>query len=87
MGSGNGDSSIGGPRHPHPITSAHERIYKGNAIAGSLVGAMEAGDYRAMRRMNEAYKAEYPESSMLQSGYDIIADWEEGTVFWIFSST
>ena len=78
MGPGNSDSTANGPRRPHPITPEHERIFRENETIGLLNGAMDVGDVYAMRRMNRRYKAEYPESSTLQTGYDIIADCLEG---------
>lgn len=74
MGPGNGDSVANGPRHPHPLTPEHESIFRENRIVASLNGAMDVRDFGAMREMNREYRSEYPESKVLQEGYDIIAD-------------
>jgi hypothetical protein len=69
------DSTAYGPRHPHPITPEHRRIFRENGLIGSLNGAMDVGDFAGLRRLNEQYKSEYPEDAHLpQAGYDIIAD-------------
>jgi hypothetical protein len=63
------------PGHPHPITEAHQRIFRENNLVGALNGAMDVGDHVALRRMNEEYRREYPEDGhVLQQGYDLIAD-------------
>ena len=70
-----GDSTEHGPRHPHPMTSEHRRIFRENALIGSLNGAMDVEDFRGLRELNGRYKAEYPEDPhALQAGYDLIAD-------------
>jgi hypothetical protein len=74
MGPGNSDSTANGPRHPHPLTPEHESLFRENRIIASLNGAMDVGDFNAMRKMNREYGTEYPESTALQEGYDIIAD-------------
>jgi hypothetical protein len=69
------DSSAYGPRHPHPITPQHQRIFRENSLIGALNGAMDARDFEAIRRLNEQYKTEYPEDAqLLQPGYDLIAE-------------
>jgi hypothetical protein len=61
--------------HPHPITPAHRRIFEENNRVGALNGAMDRGDFEALRRMNAAYRRDYPEDAHeLQEGYDLIAD-------------
>jgi hypothetical protein len=70
-----GDSTKHGPRHPHPITAEHQRIFRENALISSLNGAMDVEDFRGLRELNERYKTEYPEDpNALQAGYDLIAD-------------
>jgi hypothetical protein len=62
-------------RHPHPITPEHQRIFEENNRVGALNGAMDQGDFAALRRMNAAYRRDYPEDDqVLQEGYDLIAD-------------
>jgi hypothetical protein len=62
-------------RHPHPITPAHERIFEENNRVGALNGAMDQGDFVALRRLNAEYRKAYPEDEhVLQEGYDLIAD-------------
>lgn len=64
-----------GPVHPHPMTEAHLRIYRENALLGSLNGAMDVNDASGMRRLLAQYREEYPEDpQQLQEGYAIIAD-------------
>jgi hypothetical protein len=64
-----------GPPHPHPITPAHERIYRENNFIGSLNGAMDVKDAAGLRRILAQYRDEYPEDSLaLQAGYALIAD-------------
>ena len=61
--------------HPHPITPAHQRIYRENRLVGALDGAMDVKDAAAMRRLLQTYRDEYPEDdNMLQDGYAIVAD-------------
>jgi hypothetical protein len=63
------------PRHPHPITPAHERIFRENDFIGSLNGAMDVKDAPGMRRLLARYRAEYPEDALaVQAGYALIAD-------------
>jgi hypothetical protein len=61
--------------HPHPITPAHERIYKENNTIGAMNAAMDLGNIAELRRLNREYREQYPEDShLMQDGYDIIAD-------------
>jgi hypothetical protein len=61
--------------HPHPITPAHERIYKENNMIGAMNAAMDLGNIAELRRLNREYREQYPEDShLMQDGYDIIAD-------------
>lgn len=63
------------PMHPHPITPAHERIYRENNLVGALNLAVDLEDARRIREVLGQYKAEYPEDAhRLQQGYAIIAD-------------
>jgi hypothetical protein len=63
------------PRHPHPITPQHERIYRENALTFSLDGAVDAEDVPAIRRSLAIYRQEFPEDSLvLQGGYEVIAN-------------
>lgn len=63
------------PRHPHPITAQHRRIFEENNRLGALSGAMDQGDFAALRRMNAEYREAYPEDDHdLQEAYDLIAD-------------
>jgi hypothetical protein len=64
-----------GTGHPHPITPEHRRIFAENSTLGALSGAMDQGDYVALRRMNASYRQEYPEDEHdVQQGYELIAD-------------
>jgi hypothetical protein len=64
----------GGPLHPHPITPAHERIYRENNLVGALNAAVDRQDARRIREVLARYAAEYPEDAhRLQEGYAIIA--------------
>ena len=64
--------------HPHPITPAHERIFRENNLIASLNDAMDAGDFATLRRINAEYRRDYPEDeNVLQEGYDLIADCQE----------
>jgi hypothetical protein len=61
--------------HPHPITPELERIFEENNRVGAMNGAMESGDFEALRRLNAEYRRDYPEDDhVLQDGYDLIAD-------------
>jgi len=69
------DDSDAALRHPHPITPAHERIYKENNMIGAMNAAMDLGNIVELRRLNREYREQYPEDShLMQDGYDIIAD-------------
>ena len=62
-------------RRPHPITPAHERIFKENNMLGALNAAMDLGNVAELRRLNREYREQYPEDShVMQEGYDLIAD-------------
>jgi hypothetical protein len=64
-----------GPVHPHPITPAHQRIYRENSLLHALNGAMDINDAAGMRRLLERYREDYPEdANELQEGYALIAD-------------
>jgi hypothetical protein len=61
--------------HPHPITPAHERIYRENRLQGALNGAMDVKDTAGMRRLLAEYRAEYPDDPRaIRKGYELIAD-------------
>jgi hypothetical protein len=61
--------------HPHPITPAHERIFKENNMIGAMNAAMDLGNVEELRRLNREYRQQYPEDShLMQAGYDLIAD-------------
>jgi hypothetical protein len=61
--------------HPHPITPQHRRIFEENNRLGAMNGAMDQGDFAALRRMNARYRKDYPEDDHdLQEGYELIAD-------------
>jgi hypothetical protein len=63
------------PRHPHPHTPIHDRIYRENTLYGQLNGAMDVKDVQGMRRLLAEYRDEYPEDAhFLQEGYTVIAD-------------
>ena len=63
------------PRRPHPITREHLRIFEENNRIAALNGAMDQGDFAALRRMNAEYRRDYPEDAhVLVEGYDLIAD-------------
>jgi hypothetical protein len=63
------------PMHPHPITPAHQRIYRENNLVGALNLAVDRQDARRIREVLGQYQAEYPEDAhRLQQGYAIIAD-------------
>jgi hypothetical protein len=59
----------------HPISSAHERIYRENYLIGQLQGAIDVEDAAGIRRLLKQYREEYPEDEqLLQGGYERIAD-------------
>ena len=69
------DDSDAELRPSHPITPAHERIYKENNMIGAMNAAMDLGNVEELRRLNREYREQYPEDShLMQAGYDIIAD-------------
>jgi hypothetical protein len=69
------DDSDAELRPSHPITPAHERIYRENNMIGAMNAAMDLGNIEELRRLNREYRREYPEDShLMQEGYDIIAD-------------
>jgi hypothetical protein len=74
MARGSADNSQAAPRHPHPITPAHERNFRQLNMVAVLNGAMDVGDVEELRRANRVYREEYPEATLLQEGYDLIAD-------------
>jgi hypothetical protein len=60
---------------PHPITPAHERIFRENNLIGQLNGALDVKDAEGVRRLLGQYRAQYPDDpNQLQTGYAIIAD-------------
>ena len=64
-----------GPLHPHPITKAHERIFRENNLVGALNLAVDLEDPVRIREVLATYRAEYPEDDhRLQGGYEVIAD-------------
>lgn len=64
-----------GPMHPHPITPAHERIFRENALVGALNLAVDLADPVQLRELVAQYRAEFPEDdNRLQDGYALIAD-------------
>lgn len=71
----NGDDTSREPKHPHPITPAHARIFRENELLASLNGAVDIASASALRALNQKYRAEYPEDDhAVQSGYDLITD-------------
>jgi hypothetical protein len=74
MAPGATDNSESAPRHPHPITPTHERNFRQLNMVAVLNGAMDVGDIEELRRANRVYREEYPEATLLQEGYDLIAD-------------
>jgi hypothetical protein len=74
MAPGTADNSDTEPRHPHPITPAHERNFRQLNRVAQLNSLMDVGDVDELRQMNRKYREEYPEASLYQDGYDLIAD-------------
>ena len=75
MPAGPAEASSEEPRHPHPHTPIHDRIYRENTLFGQLNGAMDVKDVAGMRRLLAEYRDEYPEDAhYLQEGYAVIAD-------------
>jgi hypothetical protein len=65
-------------RPSHPITPAHQRIFRENNLIGRLNAAMDLGDFQELRRRNAEYRQQYPEDShRLQEPYDLIAACQE----------
>ena len=59
----------------HPISPAHERVYRENYLIGQLQGAIDVEDAAGIRRLLKQYREEYPEDEqLLQEGYERIAD-------------
>ena len=78
MAAGSADNSETEPRHPHPITPAHERNFKQLNRIAQLNSLMDLGDVDELRQTNRKYREEYPEATLYQEGYDLIADCLEG---------
>jgi hypothetical protein len=74
MAAGSSDHSADEPRHPHPVTPTHVRNFQQLNMVAVLNGAMDVGDVEELRRVNRKYREEYPEATLLQDGYDLIAD-------------
>jgi hypothetical protein len=74
MAAGSVDHSNAEPRHPHPITPEHERNFRQLNRIAQLNGAMDLGDVDELRQLNRKYREEYPEQTLYQDGYDLIAD-------------
>ena len=74
MAAGPDDHSADEPRHPHPVTPTHERNFRQINMVAVMDGAMDVGDVEELRRVNRKYRDEYPENTLLQDGYDLIAD-------------
>lgn len=63
------------PMHPHPITSAHLRIYRENNLLYQLNEAMDGRESVRLRALLAIYREEYPEDpNDMQTGYELIAD-------------
>lgn len=63
---------------PHPITPAHERIFRENTLIGDLNSAMDNRDVVSLRRLLERYREDYPQDAhVLQVGYEIVAGCQE----------
>jgi len=61
--------------HPHPISAAHERIFRENNLIGALNLAVDLEDAIEIRELLAQYRAEYPEDEhRLQVGYALIAE-------------
>ena len=61
--------------HPHPITSAHLRIYRENNLLYQLNEAMDGREVVRLRALLAVYREEYPEDpNEMQEGYELIAD-------------
>lgn len=61
--------------HPHPITPAHQRIYRENSLLYQLNEAMDGRESLRLRALLAMYRQEYPEDpNEMQAGYELIAD-------------
>jgi hypothetical protein len=61
--------------HPHPISAAHQRIFRENNLIGALNLAVDLEDAIELRELLAQYRAEYPEDEhRLQVGYALIAE-------------
>lgn len=61
--------------HPHPITSAHKRIFRENNLLYQLNEAMDGREVVRLRALLAVYREEYPEDpNEMQEGYALIAD-------------
>jgi hypothetical protein len=61
--------------HPHPITSAHLRIFRENNLLYQLNEAMDGREVVRLRALLAVYREEYPEDPHeMQQGYQLIAD-------------
>ena len=70
-----GDDSSSAPRHPHPITPEHARIFRENALLAALNGAVDLAAPEVLREFNQRYRDEFPEDEHeLQAGYELIAE-------------
>lgn len=75
MGPGTSDSTAHGPRHPHPITPEHERLFRINNLIFSAMGAADVHDYQAIRRfVRDLRDADPQDIGQIQQGYSLIAD-------------
>jgi hypothetical protein len=75
MGPGTSDSTANGPRHPHPITPEHQRLFHINNLIFSAMGAADVHDYQAIRRfVRELHDSDPEDLGQLQKGYSLIAD-------------
>lgn len=69
------DDRHDGAAHPHPITPRHLEIQHENGMIALLNDALSARDGARMRALVREYRRAHPEgSSLLQDGYEIIAD-------------
>jgi hypothetical protein len=63
------------PVHPHPITEAHKRIFRENALLYQLNEAMDGREPARLRGLLQEYLDEYPDDPHdMQQGYALIAD-------------
>jgi hypothetical protein len=62
------------PHPAHPVTPAHERLFRENQLISALNGAMDVRDAVALRRLLATYREDYPEDALgLHEGYELIA--------------